>query len=966
MKRSIAPLIGILLLTGMAAWYELPLFAENDDQTVQRDESSSKFAAKDLEFFEHKIRPILVKHCIECHSDAAAKVNHLKGGLRVDSRDGLRRGGDSGPAVVPKNGDQSLLLEALRYQSLQMPPQGKLPANVIADFEEWIARGAADPRMEMSNLVTPKAIDLVKGGQHWSYQPLRPTVVPQADGLPWKPQSVLDAFVLARLEAEKMIPAEEAERIVLVRRIYFDLVGLPPSPEDVDEFLTDHAPDAFERLVDRLLASPQFGARWGRHWLSVVRFGESLTLRGFILPEAWRYRDYVIDSFNADVPFDRFIVEQVAGDLLPAETVGDQQRQRIATTFLTLGNLNLEEQDKQQLRMDVVDEQLDVIAKGFLAQTVTCARCHDHKFDPIPTRDYYALAGILANVKTLEHANVSKWLEFPLPLEPEQESILKDHEAATAALREKINAIQLAEKKSMVKAVVAANDLPGVVVDDRQAKVVGDWQQSQSVKPYIGDGYLHDKNSGKGDKTITLLPELPKAGRYEVRLAYTADDNRSTAVPVTIMSADGEKTVMINQQRRPPIDDRFVSLGQFSFELNGQGFVMVSTAGTTGHVIVDAVQFLPAESLATDAQIDKPVPALANSEQSSTTLQTHELQKLQRELKQLQKTGPQRPRYMSVQEESQIGDIRVHIRGSVHSLGENVPRGFLQVVAIGERSLLPTSQSGRKELGEWITQRNNPLTPRVLANRVWTWLFGFGLSRTPDNFGTTGEPPTHPELLDRLADRLLEHNWSLKPLIREIVQSHTYRQSSFTTTEGELTDPENRWLSHQNRRRLDAECLLDAILTVSDQRIDEFGGNTIIGAPADDYGYVQRSRRRAIYWPVLRNSLPEIFEAFDFADPSLPSGSRTVSTVALQSLFFLNSDWIAKESQSAARRILSESPTNDAVRLERVFRLALSRPPNINEVRVGTQVLSGDLPPDEAWATVVRALFASIDFRYVE
>ena len=497
MRRTVTPLICLLTAASLLACSGISALADDVPQGIHATDVPPKLTTEAEQFFEQKIRPILVEQCYGCHSDAALKDNRLKGGLHVDSREGLLRGGDSGPAIVPKDCENSLLLKALRYDSLQMPPQGKLPAAVIADFERWIALGAADPRVGISPDVVHKQVNLEVGRRHWSYQPLRSPNVPDVRAITAEMRSPLDAFVLARLQAESIDSVDEADRTTLARRIYLDLLGLPPDPKSIDEFLTDERPDAFDRLVDRLLASPHFGIRWGRQWLSVARFAESLTLRGLIFPDAWRYRDYVIDSFNADLPFNRFVLEQLAGDLLPADNLAERQRQRIATTFLTLGNLNLEEQDKQQLRMDVVDEQLEAIGKGFLAQTIGCARCHDHKFDPIPTRDYYALAGILANVKTLEDANVSKWLELPLPLEPEQEAEYANHEAAIATVQEKIKAIE-SQRKLTQSTVVAAKDLPGIVVDDQQAKIVGDWQRSQSEKPYVENGYLHDRNDGKG------------------------------------------------------------------------------------------------------------------------------------------------------------------------------------------------------------------------------------------------------------------------------------------------------------------------------------------------------------------------------------------------------------------------------------------------------------------------------------
>ncbi|MDP7205898.1 MAG: DUF1549 domain-containing protein, partial [Pirellulaceae bacterium] len=516
----------------------------------------------------------------KCHSEKAAKAEDLKGGLRLDNRAATLKGGESGAAVVPGEPGKSLLLDALNYESFEMPPKGKLPAMVIADFRDWIARGAPDPRD--GEVATTAGIDIAAGKKHWAYRPLRLPPVPAA-----RAESPIDAFLVSRLAAEGLKQGPLAGRRELVRRLYFDLLGVPPSPAQIADFLADTAADAYPRLVDQLLASPQFGERWGRHWLDVVRYAESITLRGQIFAEAWRYRDYVIMTFNQDMPFNAFVQQQIAGDLLSAETHQQRHRNLIATGFLAMGNNNLEDQDKGKLRMDVVDEQLEIISRGFLAQTVGCARCHDHKFDPIPTRDYYALAGILRNTKTLNHANVSKWIEMPLPLEPGQEAELKQQKAVIAAVNK-----QIAELKSRMKGGTAVPlplaQVTGVVVDDAQATLTGNWTKSVSNKNYVGKGYQHDQGTVKGDNTATFKPAVPLDGEYEVRFAYTEGSNRAPAVPVTVVSPDGEKTTTINQKKKAPIQGRFISLGRYRFTPNGPAEVTLSNAGTTDVVIVDA------------------------------------------------------------------------------------------------------------------------------------------------------------------------------------------------------------------------------------------------------------------------------------------------------------------------------------------------------------------------------------------
>ncbi|MCS6866116.1 MAG: DUF1553 domain-containing protein [Gemmataceae bacterium] len=922
---------------------------------VAAAEEPKPLTPQDVEFFEKKIRPVLTEHCYGCHSAEAQKNNKLKGSLRLDSRAEMLRGGDSGPALVPGRPEESLLLQSLRYDGdLRMPPKGPLPAAVIQDFEKWIAMGAPDPRRPANTGVKRQVgLTIEEGRKFWAYQRPQAPVVPEVSRHPARIANDIDRFIVAKLEAAGLSPAPPADRATLIRRLYYDLIGLPPSPEAVDEFVHNRDPNAYEKLVDQLLASPHFGERWGRHWLDVARYAESVTLRGFIFKEAWRYRDYVIAVFNDDVPFDRFIREQIAGDLLPAATPADRRRQLIATTFLQLGNTNLEEQDKKMLRMDVVDEQLDVISKGFLAQTVSCARCHDHKFDPIPTRDYYALAGILRNAKALEHANVSKWVEVPLPMEPAQEAAVKKHEAEVAALQAKIAAAKKAAGPAAPSAgVLAIRDVPGIVVDDTQAKKVGQWMPSVHSGTYIGTGYVHDLNAGKGEKTLTFQPDTLPPGRYEVRLAYSSGNSRADNVGIVVASADGETEVTVNMKKAPPIDGRYVSLGEYRFEKNGLAYVLISNAGTTGHVTADAVVFLP---------LEKNEAAAAPSPTSTATVAA-----LEAELKKLQANGPQRDMVMSVVEEKIIEDARIHIRGSVHNLGAVVPRGVLTVALHGPPPQMPNDQSGRVQLAEWIASPHNPLTARVMANRIWYWLMGAGIVRTVDNFGTTGERPTHPELLDHLAIRF-QSDWSVKKLVRYIVLSQTYQQSANGAPATVAADPENKLFGRAFRRRLEAECIRDSVLAISGQLDLTRGGPTFPPTLTTDYGYQAHSQRRSIYLPQFRNALPEMLEVFDAADPSMVTGQRNSATVAPQALFMMNHPFVIEQAQFAAKRLLAEKHPDDDARLTRAYRLTLGRAPTAGERTVAQRYLRGqtEQAATEAWTAIFHALFASAEFRYV-
>ena len=928
----------------------------------------------DVEFFEKQVRPILSQHCYECHSE-----KKTKGNLRLDTSGGWLKGGDTGPAIVPGHPDDSLLIAALRHDGgdVAMPPNGKLPSEIIKVLEEWVARGAPAPATDINPL--PREHNVEKGRSHWSYQPVVQPNLPtiedhnSADGR-------IDLFVLAGLRRAGIAESPATDRYTLIRRLSFDLVGLPPDPDEIESFVHDASPTAYHRLVDRLLASASFGERWGRHWLDVVRFAESLTLRGFVFPEAWRYRDYVISQFNDDRPLDRFLREQLAGDLMPIDSTEERHRRLVATTFWTLGNTNLEEQDKKQLDMDVVDEQIDVMGKAMLGQTLGCARCHDHKFDPITARDYYALAGILRNTRMLEHANVSAWTEVNLPLPPTAEGHFQQLEARAKELTEsmaqtkkQIAAMKLASKSKTGQGSNGAIDvaaLPGIVVDNVQAKKVGEWTESASVKPHVGPGYLHDAAAGKGDKTITFAPTLPRDGQYEVRLAYTPGANRAESVPITVFSADGEKTILVNMKQIPPIDGLFLSLGEYRFESAGQSFVLIANEGTKGHVIADAVQFLPRDQVSSPERTKSSGPANDKSAEIESLEQRMGLQLIS--LKVVEASLQTRPRVMTIVERPEINDCPVHLRGSVHTLGETVPRGFPQMLTPLHESPLPSNESGRRELAAWVTATENPLTSRVYVNRVWHWLFGEGIVRTVDNFGTTGEPPSHPELLDDLSLRFVDEDWSTKFLVRSIVESNTYRQDSSGTT-GEAIDPENRLLWRANRRRLDAEALRDSMLQISGELQREMGGTTILPNTKADYGYVDTLVRRSVYVPVFRNALPELFQVFDFPDPSLVVGSRSVSTVAPQALFLMNHPFVQERAVVAAKRLLSEripqaESIDDEDRIKRAFLLGMGRAPFPEEVKLAHEVLakgSGSLDDKtHAWANLFQLLFLSLDFRY--
>lgn len=934
------------------------------------------------DFFEKRIRPVLVQHCYKCHSTDSKQA---KGGLRLDSREAIRKGGDSGPAVIPGDTEESLLLQALAYDGsfYDMPPAGKLSDAQIADLSQWIQDGAYDPRR--ATATTENITDNRKSAQnHWAFQPIRPQAVPQVKNSQW-PKSDLDRFILHRIEEKGLNPAPAADRLTWLRRVWFDLVGLPPTVEAIKNYLADTSPQqkARAKIVDDLLSRSQFGERWGQHWLDVARFAESSGGgRTLLFKDAWRYRDYVINALNADMPYNQFLREQIAGDLLPAGSEEDRARQVTATGFLVLGPTNYEEQDKYLLRMDIVDEQLDTLGRTTMGMTLGCARCHDHKFDPIPTRDYYALAGILRSTRTLfnDTDNVARWIDAPLPMDAETLSQFKVHEQKLSHLQTQIKAVReelfrLDPKTAQLakEGPVKPESLPGLVIDDSQAKAVGGWKTSTFGNRYLGENASYDQKSKKGPSSMTFDPEIKKSGRYDVRLAFVSHENRATNTPVTILHAAGEELKRINQREEPPIEGRFISLGTYRFEAGGAGFVMVSNEGANGAVSVDGVWFYPVDDSDTDDLL-----ADAKSNSIQLTKAKEKLRQLEDQRKELQKQTPLKPLAMSVREHEKIEDSPIHIRGNAKTLGHRVPRAAMSAVASVTFGEIPESQSGRVQLANWLTDTRHPLTSRVIANRVWLWLFGQGLVRTPDNFGTTGQPPTHPELLDYLSDQLVGNQWSIKSLIRSIVLSETYAMSDENRNQSPDADPVNELWTRFPMRRLDAEAIRDSLLSASGTLDLTVCGPNIEGARAIDandngagsieYNYKFADTRRSVYTPAFRNKRLELFEVFDFADINQPIGQREQSIVATQSLYLMNHPFVTDMAEKTAQRLLAEPLAHDRERLNQLTFWVLSRPATEAEAQVLlplVQTANSEQLRQQAWARVAHALFASTEFRYI-
>ena len=800
------------------------------------------------QFFENKIRPVLVQKCYECHSAQAKKI---KGGLKLDNRENTLRGGDTGPAVVPGKPDESLLLEALRYtnKDMQMPPKAALADSVVHDFETWIRMGAPDPREASQGSVADAAqaksqwkkreIDIDEGRKFWAYQPPTKHAPPSVNHISW-PKDDIDRFILAKMEEKHLEPVGDAPKLALLRRLSFDLTGLPPAPELIERYAHDNQPGAYERVVDELLASDRFGEHWGRHWLDVARYAESAGKDANLpYPFAWRYRDWVIEALNKNMPYDEFLREQVAGDLLPFKGVEDQCKKIIATGFLAIGTKPQNERNPRQFELELVDEQIDTLSQCMLASTVACARCHDHKFDPIRQKDYYALAGIFLSSDTLYGTN---------------------------------QAVQNAHPSDLI-------DL--------------------GVESHLPAGYgaisIAERTRLVNDKA-----ELQEQVRDNLRDAMNA---RATG-----NKAGGNAILRVQIDR--------AKLGEIEYQLN-----------------------------------------------------------------RYDSKGQPRILAMGVYDRRFAKDSPIYTRGDATQPQETVSRGLVAVMSQDTPKAIVRG-SGRLELAQWLGSQGNPLTARVYVNRVWRWLLGRGIVASVDNFGTMGERPTHPELLDQLAVDFMADNWNVKSLIRRIVLSHTYQAASRHQAENFAIDPENTLFWRANEKRLSAEEMRDALLAVS-EKLDLYpkegspvlaiGGNLqrfLRGLPSMEQ---QTNDNRSVFLPIVRDQLPEALSLFDFADPSLVTGDRDNTNVPSQGLYLLNSPKVQALADSFAEHVCAFTPDPTA-RIERAYWAAFGRAPSTQETKAAAAFLdhyvqlsqSSDTPPSlQAWSAFCQALMGSAEFRYL-
>jgi hypothetical protein len=798
----------------VALFLSLSLYARSQDEAAERE---------GLDLFEKRIRPVLVDKCYSCHSAGAEKI---KGNLVVDTREGLLKGGDTGPSITPGHPDKSLLIRALRWQDeeFKMPPKRRLPADVVADFETWVRKGAPDPRISNTSASKRPAINIAEARRKWPFSPLAEPAVPAVSGPPWE-RNPIDRFILAKLQEKNLRPAPDADKRTLIRRVTFDLTGLPPTPEEIDLFLADSSDAAFSRVVERLLASPAYGERWGRHWLDVARYADTAGDNSdFPVPQAYKYRNYILAAFSGDKPYDRFILEQIAGDLLPWKSDLERRENLIATGYLASAKRFGSRVDDYPWHLTIEDT-IDNLGRTFMGLTINCTRCHDHKFDPVTNEDYYALYGFFESTRyPWPGIELKQYQENFIPLVGADVVEKVDHERAAKKAELEAAAKQFeADKKHYEKAVEAALD-----------------GEADRIKDVVNDLTRRIDSLRKGSGSVLKEP-LP----YE-----------------------------------------------------------------TAYAVCEA-----------------PRP----------------------------------------------GNTKVQIKGDPAKLGREVPRRFIEVLG-GQPLSSDARGSGRRQLALWIADPANPLTARVMANRIWQYHFGKGIVQTPSDFGRQGRPPTHPELLDWLARRFIESGWSVKAVHRLILGSRAYRMSSDGDEAAFALDPSNDLLWKFRRRRLEAEAIRDALLAVSGTLDRQVGGPHPFPAMAT-WDYTQHkpflavydNHQRSVYLMAQRVRRHPFFGTFDGAETNMSTPFRITSTTPLQALWMLNDPFVHEQASAFAARLLKER-SGVAARIDRAYGLALGRAPSTGESAASAEFLRSvqpELDETQSWEAFARILFRLNEFVYV-
>ncbi|HVX11360.1 MAG TPA: DUF1553 domain-containing protein [Pirellulales bacterium] len=834
--------MSILLAVAVALTTMATLRASEDDET----------------FFEAKIRPVLAQKCLKCHG--GEKVSN---GLRIDGREALLKGGKHGAAVVPGEPDKSQLIDAVRHGARKMPPGEKLDPQIVSDLVEWVRRGAPWPE----HLAVAGDIEQAR---HWAFQPVR-DVPPPDDSTGWSKQPV-DRFILQKMQEHHVEPGPPADRLALLRRASFDLIGLPPTPQEVDAFLEDDRPDAFERVVERLLASPHYGERWGRHWMDLVRYADTAGDNAdYPIPEIYRYRDYIIDAFSSDKPYDQFVREQLAGDLLAAEVVDDPRlyAERVAATgYLALARRYATA--PFELWHLTLEDAIDTTGRAFMGLTLRCARCHDHKFDPVTTEDYYGLYGIFASTK------------FPWAGAEEFQS----------------------------KGFFRQNFVP-LVPPHRAAAPIATWERE------IADRTAQLDRLAKEDPAALRIAELDQQVKAKKEQLAAAGDNQT---------ALADELAVLEKER---------------------------------------------------ARVDGELQA--------------KLAPLRVELRNLRRPGlpPDVPGAYAVSE-GPVVETRVQRSGEPADLGDVVLRAAPAFLSRGSSpnssgfSDIPAGASGRRQLAEWLTRPDHPLTARVMVNRVWQHHFGKGLVSTPSNFGLRGEPPSHPELLDWLTARFVEGGWSIKGLHRLILLSRAWQLAVSDNPAVAANDPANRWYARHDRRRLEAEAIRDAMLSVAGT-LDLARPGTQPFPPIREWNWTQHqpfkavypSRNRSVYLMTQRIQRHPYLALFDGPDTNTSTDVRTSATVPLQALWLMNDPFVAEQAARLAERLLTAT-RDPRGRIELAYRLAYGRHAQVAEIdraivyveRYVQGLAEANSPGErreaEAWASFARVVLTANEFFYVD
>ncbi len=884
--------------------------------TVLSALSGIVFAQQPADFFESRVRPVLAKNCFACHTASAM------GGLQLDSRDHLLKGGQDGAVIVPGDPDKSLLIQAVRqtHEWLKMPPMGKLTNQEIDDFSSWVKAGAVWPESAAALAPPPSPAYVITQQQRdfWAFRPVRKPVPPQVRGQGW-PKNAVDRFILAKLEEKGLRPVKPADKRALLRRASFDLIGLPPTPAEIDQFLGDSTPAAFAKVIDRLLASPHYGERWGRYWLDLARYadGQLGASKDTPFPNAYRYRDWVVDAFNTDMPYDLFVKAQIAGDQLK----DDKLLPGLGFYALTPDG----------------DDRVDVTGQVFMGLTVGCAKCHDHKYDPLPTKDFYSLLGVFKSTEVKEHplapgAVVEAYKAHKKQIDDQKntnDDFIQKHSTelseilATKTSRYLMAAWQVLNAPDVkVSAVAAAEKLDETILSrwiaylkasNRDHKFLASWNQLLTAH---GDRAQAQKLADE-TQTFVLSVFAEKHGM----------DDRNYVKLGGAATVRDEKTRQYTNLESLPIEKYYLwrDLASEPYKKDFLDF----KGGVYYFGPKDIDRFLAPE-----------------------WREHHEA--LSARLAQLEKDlPPQFPFLHTIHDREKTADSKVYIRGDESTLGEIAPRRFLAILSKGEPAPFQTG-SGRLELADLIATESNPLFARVMVNRIWQHHFGQGLVRTPSNFGQLGERPTHPELLDFLASRFVEQRWSMKAMHREIMLSATYQLAAIDDANDSAEDPANRLLWRANlQQRLDAEALRDALLAVSGQLDATMGGPSL---PLAD-----TNRRRTIYAQIGRTKLDPVLALFDFPNPNATSEQRMVTVGPMQRLYFMNNSFVAQQAKALADR-MAASGGDARARVTLAYRLLFARVPTDSELKLGLTFLENNR---DSWPQYTQVLLSSAEFSSV-